>query len=261
MKKILIVCICLSIMTLSSTAHTVESDLYHHVQCTGWDVYEDSKHWGGSNTIMTVSCGDFDGGSSFGSYIENAVDEWDSSTFDGEDLMNIEINNSSGAVVFLDKTSDQMSAEFGYSAWAVTYRSKAGSDSNNHYYTTSGNVEIWVNWTDVVSNKSSRAKTHVPLHELGHVIGLKDVPASVSPNAYLMCNEFGTSYSVPNEITATDKQGAAFILGQHVNHVYESLYIYHNSYYHRQPCSKCGAYKLYSHNYINGTCTLCGHSS
>lgn len=61
MKKILVVCICLSIMTLSSTAHTVESDLYHHVQCTGWDVYEDSKHWGGSNTIMTVSCGDFDG--------------------------------------------------------------------------------------------------------------------------------------------------------------------------------------------------------
>lgn len=259
MKRIITFIICVLLVTVSISAHTTVSDLYHHPQCTGWDVYEDSQHWGSNSTTMTVSCGDFSGNSSFKSYITNAVTSWNNVSFDGTDLIDMCLDNTSGTVIFLNKSAEQMSAEFAYSAWAITYRTKADKDFNNHYNTTAGNVEIWVNWSDVLSGKSTRAKTAVPLHELGHVIGLKDIPASVSPNAYLMCNEFGTTYPVPNEITETDIKGAAFILGVHSAHVFTSTYTSHNSSYHRQSCNKCGAYKLYTHTYSNGVCTGCGY--
>lgn len=261
MKKLFSVFIFLILMFALSCnvlAHSAETGYRHSSNVTGWDIYETSAHWGSYLSTMTIDSGDFVG-TSFQAWIEDAVDDWNSATFNGSDLMSMQVNNSSGCVVFLDKNADEMTAEFNKSAWAVTYRSQASIDSNNHYLSTAGNVEIWVNWSDVLVNKSSRAKAHVPLHEIGHVIGLIDVPSSVSPNAYLMCNGFGTAYAVPNAITTTDIKGAAVILGQHTSHTF--VYEQYNTTSHRKYCSLCGIYNYYYHSDSSATdaCTKCGY--
>lgn len=172
-----------------------------------------------------------------------------------------------GYVRFCKKTLSQMQKLNKQNAWAFVYRTKANTDSKNHYKTTAGNVEIWVNWDDVLSAKASGCKTHTALHELGHVIGLKDISADVSPNAYLMCNEFGKNYSVPKSITAADIKGAAVILGQHTVHSFKYNILNENQ--HIRACSKCGGYTgIANHSFgewVNYSqwqqarhCTACG---
>lgn len=102
-----------------------------------------------------------------------------------------------------------------------------------------GNVQIWINWNDVLRNKPDSCSEHAAQHELGHVIGLKDIPSSVSPNAYLMCNGFGQNYSVPTTITTSDKKGAAVILGRHTTHTWAAD---SSETPNRIYCTKCGVY-------------------
>lgn len=149
---------------------------------------------------------------------------------------------TSGVVKFRNKSSEQIASTFGetYSnSWGVVYRSNATANSTTHHYNlTAGNVQIWINWNDVLVGKKATCKMHTALHEIGHVIGLKDIPSSVSPNAYLMCNGFGANYSVPSEIKAADIKGAAVILGQHTNHSFAT----DSSNSERKYCTKCGIY-------------------
>ncbi len=200
----------------SALAHNMtDCGLSHKVSTTHWDLYESSIHWSSYKTDMTVNCGDFDG-KGFETYINSAVNSWDTAKFNNIDLMSMSIDNESGSVIFLNKTADQMAKVANKTTWAVTYRPGAKNDGTDyhHYSTDAGSIEIWINYDDVLVNKSSTAKTHVPLHELGHVIGLVDIPSSASVNSYLMCNEFGNSVA-PTKITITDERGAAVILGQH----------------------------------------------
>lgn len=246
-----------SIVTVS--AHNMTDCGYKHtVSTTHWDVYEDTIHWGSYSTPITVDCGVFEG-HSFATYINSAVTTWDNATFNGSDLLAMNVDNESGSVIFRNKSADQMAEVAGRTTWAVVYRSGAKKDTSDyeHYSTDAGSVQIWVNWNDVLINKSSTAKTHVPLHELGHVIGLKDIPSSVSVNSYLMCNDFGNSVA-PTTITNADKQGAALILGQHTSHSF--LYTRNNSTSHKKYCKICGIYNYYTHTYnSSGTCTKCGY--
>ncbi len=263
MKKILSLFIAFVIggyvLTATVFAHNITDCGYKHtVSTTYWDVYEDTIHWGSYVTPITVDCGIFEG-HSFESYINNAVTTWDNAKFNGSDLLTMTVDNESGCVIFRNKTADQMAEVAGKTTWAVVYRAGAKKDSSGyeHYSTEASSVQIWVNWNDVLVNKSSTAKTHVPLHELGHVIGLKDIPSSVSVNSYLMCNGFGSS-AAPTTITNTDKQGAALILGQHTSHSF--LYAQNNSSSHKKYCKICGVYNYYAHTYNSvGTCTKCGY--
>lgn len=250
-----------SFYTVKTFAHSVSDCGYKHsVSTTHWDIYEDSVHWGSYNTALTVDCGLFEG-TLFETYINNAVSKWNAATFNGSDLMTMKIDNTSVSAIFRSKTSAQISAVCGSSAWAITYRAGAVIDSSGyqHYSTNAESIAIWVNWNDVLKDKSTTAKTHVPLHELGHVIGLKDIPATVSTNSYLMCNEFGSS-AAPTSITTADKQGAAVILGQHTSHSF--TYSQYSSTAHKKTCSICGVYQYYTHTYnSNGVCIYCGYTS
>ena len=261
-KLIFLVCLIFSSMvfSISSSAHTTSISVLHDPTYTGWDIFNtNDKHHSNSTTAITVSKGEFTV-SDFGSYISDAVSSWNSATFDGRDLLNMS-ESSNGYVKFCKKTLDEMEKVNKGSAWAFVYRSKAAVDSNGHYINTAGNVEIWVNWNDVLSGKSVNAKRHVALHELGHVIGLKDIPYEVSPNAYLMCNEFGQYYAAQSQITLNDKQGAAVILGQHTSHSNNTYGNYsEDSTKHRVICDVCGSYTLASHVYstysaLNGSDT------
>lgn len=245
----------------SLSAHSTTTGLFHDTSVTHWDIYETYHHWGSYLTEITVDCGDFsDSTNKFKSFIQTAIKDWNDASFNGSDLLTITEDNTNGTVIFLDRNADEMDTKFHKSGWAITNQEDASCDSNHHYSTTAGNIEIWVDWTGKVSKtKTDQSKEHVPKHELGHVIGLKDISSNVSVNSYLMCNGFGNS-TAPTTITNADLQGAAVILGQHTTHNFSSTYIFHNSSYHRQPCNKCGAYKLYNHTYSNGTCTKCGYS-
>lgn len=269
-KLIFLVCLIFASMafTISSSAHTTSISVQHDPTYTGWNIYNtNEKHHSNFTTAITVSKGNFTN-ADFGSYITSAVTSWNGSTFDGKDLLNMS-ESSNGYVKFCRKTLDEMKAVNKESTWAFVNRKGATADSNGHYTTTAGNVEIWVNWDDVLCNKTATCKTHVALHELGHVIGLKDIPSSVSPNAYLMCNEFGANYSVPSAITAADKKGAAVILGQHTAHSfrYKSL----SSTQHIYACTKCGGYtEINNHSFGEWVdygqwqqvrhCTYCGYA-
>ncbi len=240
-----------SILSVSSSAHTVSIVVEHDPQYTGWDIYDESEaHHSNYTTAITVNKGDFTS-ADFGNYITNAVTQWNNATFNGTDLLYMK-ESSTGYIKFCKKTLAQMQKVNKGNAWAFVYRSKATTDSNSHYTLNSGNVEIWVNWDDVLSAKATGCKTHTALHELGHVIGLVDIPASVSPNAYLMCNEFGSYYSVPKEITINDKQGAAVILGQHTNHSFSNSGTWNekiDNTQHRRICSVCEGYTIQNHSF------------
>lgn len=249
-----------NMVTATASAHNMtDCGLNHPVSELHWGLYENSLHWSSYQTDMTIDCGDFEGGT-FETYIKNAVTAWDNAKFNNKDLMSMSVDNDNGCVIFLNKTATEMAKAFGSSSWAVTYREKAKDDGTeyNHYSTAAGNVEIWVDWT-TISSKSPNAKNHVPRHELGHVIGLVDVPSSVSPNAHIMCNGFGSNYTPPTSISAADLQGAAVILGQHQHSVSAIQYKYYNSTYCRKTCTVCNARNNYKHNYVNNVCKLCKH--
>lgn len=238
--------------------NTTDCGLKHTVSTTHWDLYENSIHWSSYATEMTVNCGIFKD-TAFETYINSAVTTWNDATFNGQNLMSISIDNTSGSVRFRNKTADQMAKVASRTTWAITYRSGATSDgtSYHHYSTAADSIEIWINYNSVLVNKSSTAKTHVPLHELGHVIGLVDIPSSVSPNSYLMCNGFGVNYSAPTSISNADLQGAAVILGRHTSHNF--VYSKYNSSNHKKTCSICGAYNYSPHSYVNNVCKYCGY--
>lgn len=243
--------------SITVSAHNMDDCGYKHTATTThWDIFEDTIHWGSYASTITVDCGIFEG-HSFENYIGSAVNTWNAATFNNRDLLTMTVNNTSGSVLFRNKSAEQMAEIAGSTTWAVVYRSGAEKDSSNyeHYNTSAGSVEIWINWNDVLVNKSTTAKTHVPLHELGHVIGLKDIPSSASINSYLMCNEFGNS-TPPTVITNADKQGAAVILGQHTSHNF--VYTNYSSTAHKKYCTICGIYNYYKHTYSNNTCTKCG---
>lgn len=247
-----------NIIAVTSAAHNVtDCGLSHTVSTTYWDLYENSVHWSNYATKMAVNCGDFKG-TGFETYIEKAVKTWDSILFNGSDLMSIETDDTNGCVVFKNKTANQMNVKFGYTAWAVTNRSdaKIADTKLHHYSTAAGSVEIWVDW-NTVSGKSDRSKTHVPLHELGHVIGLVDIPKSVSVNSYLMCNDFGST--APITITNADAKGAAVILGQHTHTVKSIPFVKYNDTYCKRTCSICKAYNYYKHTFSNNVCKWCGY--
>ena len=246
-----------ALLSINVLAHSSVTGFRHEPSVTGWDIYEDSAHWVSSTTTITVNKDEFKN-NSFGDCITSAVKSWNDETFDGNDLLSMK-ESSKGIVKFCSKTDKEINATFGHSAWAVTYRTNASLDINNHYKRTANNVQIWVNWTDVLSNKSIGCSTHTALHELGHVIGLTDISADVSYNDYLMCNEFGKTYPVPKKITNNDKQGAAVILGQHSSHNLTN--IKYNRTYHRQTCNVCGVYKNIKHSFYNGVCTKCGYKN
>ena len=248
-----------NITATSAFAHSMtDCGLKHTVSTTHWDLYENSVHWSSYAKKMTVDCGVFEG-SAFETYINNAVTKWDNAKFNNKDLMSIGIDNESGCVLFRNKSADQMARVAKDTTWAVTYREKATDDgtSYNHYSTEAGSIEIWINYNTVLSTKTPTSQTHVPIHELGHVIGLVDIPKSVSINSYLMCNDFGSS-AAPTTITTTDAQGAAVILGQHTAHSY--TYSKYNSSTHKKTCSICAAYKYENHTYSNNVCKYCGYN-
>ncbi|MGN1399712.1 MAG: hypothetical protein ACI4WG_06930 [Erysipelotrichaceae bacterium] len=250
----------INVTATTAFAHnTTDCGLKHTVSTTHWDLYEDSIHWSSYATKMTVNCGIFEG-TAFETYINNAVTTWNNSRFNGQDLMSIDVDNTNGCVRFRNKSADQMAKVASSTTWAVTYRPGAKSDgtSYHHYSTEADSIEIWINYNSVLVNKSSNAKTHVPLHELGHVIGLVDIPSSVSVNGYLMCNEFG-NYPIPTSITTADLQGAAVILGQHTTHNF--VYSNYNSQIHKKTCKTCGAYNYYYHTFVNNVCKYCGYNS
>lgn len=267
-KRLLILVITVAAVvstTLTSFAHETVSGKKHSSKYTGWDIYEDSAHWASYNVNMTVNNGIFNG-TAFADYITYAVTNWNNARFNNQDLMTIS-ESSTGVVRFRNKTTQNMVDEFGEvyrSCWGVVYRTNATIDENNHYELTSNNVEIWINWNDILSKKTGTSRTnccrHTTQHEIGHVIGLKDVPESVSPNAYLMCNGFGQYYSVPTSITTNDLQGAAVILGRHSTHSSYS-YVQYSANNHRKVCGICGAYTLHGHSISNGVCTKCGYST
>lgn len=250
----------LAINATATTAfahNTTDCGLKHTVSTTHWDLFESSIHWSSYATKMTVNCGIFEG-TAFETYINNAVEKWDNAKFNGQDLMSISIDNTNGCVRFRNKKADDMAKVASSTTWAITYRAGAKSDgtSYNHYSTASDSIEIWINYNSVLVNKSSTAKTHVPLHELGHVIGLVDIPKNVSTNSYLMCNEFGNSVA-PTKITEADLQGAAVILGQHTVHSFK--YSNYSTEIHKKLCNTCGAYNYYYHTFSNNVCKYCGY--
>lgn len=261
---VLSIVLAIGCMATSVAAHDSTDRTYKYYETVNhWVVNEDGAHWASYSTAMTVNCGDFTG-TDFETYIKSAVTKWNSATFNGSKLISMSVNNTSGCVYFenADKTTikDLSGSE---TTWAITYRTGCTKNSTTkHISTSADSIRIKVNWS-VLSAKSTTAKTHVPLHELGHVIGLDDISNKASYNAYLMCNEFGSNYSAPTTITTDDIKGAAFILGLHTksDHVLSSTKSYHNSTYHRQPCTVCGAYLLETHSYSNGVCTKCGHKS
>ena len=268
LKKTVISTILLLVLALtlptSASAHSGNSGVKYYPQVTKWDIYENSKHWKSYNTSLTVNSGDFTG-YEFATYVTNAVNSWNSKTFNNQSIIQM-TESSSGVVKFISKSSTDFAAVFGSTnGWGGVYRSNATADSDNHYNLTAGNVEIWINWNEVLSQKpySSRVNccNHTTQHELGHVLGLKDIPASAAYTGHIMCNEFGSNYPVPTTISSNDVQGAAVILGRHKNtdHSFTNMYIFHNQTYHRNPCSLCGGYKLTTHTYVNGTCTACGY--
>lgn len=244
-----------ALLATNTFAHSSLTGYQHELDVTGWDIYENSAHWVNSTTTITVNKEDFKN-NSFGDCITNAVDSWNNETFDGTDLLRMK-ESGQGVVKFCSKTDKEIIATFGESAWAVTYRTNASLDANNHFKRTPNNVQIWVNWNDVLSNKLIGCSTHTALHKLGHVIGLKDISNKVSYNDYLMCNEFGQYHSVPKEITNNDKQGAAVILGQHSSHNLTN--IKYDTTYHRQTRKVCGVYKNVKHSFSNGICSKCGY--
>ncbi len=252
--------VAVNIITTTASAHNAtDCGLNHTVSEQHWGLYESSIHWSSYQTNMTVDCGDFTG-KTFATYITGAVTAWDDAKFNNKDLMSMSVDNDSGCVIFLDKTATQMAETFGTSSWAVTYRTNAVDDGTqyNHYSTAAGNIEIWVDWT-TLSGRSTNAKKHVPRHELGHVIGLIDVPSSVSPNGHIMCNGFGTQYTPPTTISNEDLQGAAVILGQHQHNASTIPYKYYDKTYCRKTCTICNARNRYKHTYKNNICMLCGY--
>ncbi|MCM1333474.1 MAG: hypothetical protein NC084_13765 [Bacteroides sp.] len=245
-------------ITICASAHSQATGCKHESAYTGWDIYEDSVHCASYNEWITVDKGPFSD-DNFGKYITSAVSSWNDATFNGSSLLKMK-ESSSGFIVFKNKTNKQMSAINRDSSWGCVRRGVATYDTTtNHYSTAAGSVEVWINWNDILSKKSSGCSTHTALHELGHVIGLKDISEDVSPNAYLMCNGFGSSYSIPKSITENDKQGAAVILGQHTSHSFQT-YKKHNATYHRTTCTVCGIYKLEKHQKENGACKYCGQA-
>lgn len=248
----------INVTATTAFAHnTSDCGLKHTVSTTHWDLYENTIHWGSYATKMTVNCGVFKE-TAFETYINNAVTTWDNAKFNGQDLMSIGIDNENGCVRFRNKSADQMAKVAAKTTWAVTYRTGATSDgtSYHHYSTSADSIEIWINYNSVLVNKSTNAKTHVPLHELGHVIGLVDIPNTVSVNGYLMCGDFGSS-TIPTSITKADLQGAAVILGQHTAHNF--VYSNYNSEIHKKTCTICGAYNYYYHTFSNNVCKYCGY--
>lgn len=266
MKKVIVFItsvIMLFLLTLNTVAHNSTGSNYkYHELVTHWVAHESGAHWPSYSTTLTVNCGDFTG-TSFADKIEDAVNAWNNAKFNNIKIITMALDNTSGSVYFENVTKEEMRDISGSDlTWAVTYRSECvKSDLNLHHISTAADsIRIKANW-ERVSGKSSNDKLHIPMHELGHVIGLDDISSSASINGYLMCNEFGNS-TIPTTITQQDLQGAAFILGLHTESMHElsSTKIYHNSTYHRQPCTICGAYLLEKHSYVNNRCTICGHT-
>jgi len=237
-----------------SYAHDDNCNLQHDSKYTGWDIFEDSYGHLNHGQSITLSYGDFNNtsDSTFVSAIDYAKNQWNSAYFNGSKLINVSIDNVNGSVTYLKKEPSYFfMVSNDDKTWAVAERGIANKDGNNHVLTTNNNMQISVNWrvvcgdgTTTYPGKSQNAKNHIATHELGHFVGLKDIPASVSSNAYLMCNEFG-SLPAQASLTSQDIQGAAVILGVHTNnnHVFNPP-VSHDSTYNRESCKYCGAYRL-----------------
>ncbi|MCL2052944.1 MAG: matrixin family metalloprotease [Oscillospiraceae bacterium] len=247
---------------------------------TDWDIYETEDktidgritrivgpHWSNYEETITVSHGNFEEEHDFYDYITEAVNTWDSQTFNGSKLLSMEIDDDEGSVVFLNKTDQefvdgkQKSSSWGMVMFNIAWKNKK-LDENGHYLQEPGSIEIWIGWGKLKKSAGSgTAKykqnlTHTALHELGHIIGLKDI---ANPNS-LMYNVG----SAPTTITLADKQGAAVISGQHKDHDFNYPEKEITETTHDKVCTICGVYKekeAHKWDLISWTkCTECGHA-
>lgn len=67
MSSLLVFC-----FSISSSAHSAVTGKLHDASYTGWDIYENSKHWSSYTQNMTIDRGVFTN-ADFGSYITTAV--------------------------------------------------------------------------------------------------------------------------------------------------------------------------------------------
>jgi len=266
---ILILLLLTAIFSIDVSAHSVYTGLTYGSSITGWGIFDDGSHWPSHNTAITVNSGDFGSNHAFYTFINNAVTDWNSQTFNDSKLLTMSLS-STGAVKFFNKTGLQFQ-EIGkdLSTWGCTFVDestkledeenavvKLHHDGNQHHANTPGNIVIWVNWGVIgAKNISDNARNHTARHEIGHAIGLEDMSVNDFDKDYpLMCNDFGKTVTAPSAITARDRQGASAILGQHT-HAY--TYAQHSETQHKKTCNLCFGYAYENHTFSGATCTKC----
>jgi hypothetical protein len=129
-------------------------------------------------------------------------------------------------VVFRNRTNAQFrdlgaSGSFGLVNIPGVWVPGSGTNNLRHYSTAANSIEIWINYDHMLAQINAQHRPtvfdYIARHELGHVIGLRDLPHR-SSNCNIMCNGIGVSAAnFHSTITEQDRRGASVILGQH-NH-------------------------------------------
>ena len=119
------------------------------------------------------------------------------------------------------------------------------TSTNSSGHITSWNLQV----------NTSKTITGVKMaHEMGHIIGLRDLSTTSNKSKIMYQNDSRTA-TTPH---AQDLWGAKIIMGNHASHTW--TYVYHSVNKHRKLCTACGGYKTEACTpNANGYCTKCGH--
>jgi uncharacterized repeat protein (TIGR02543 family) len=245
-------------LTFTTNAHNQHSDIDYNFNNNQWEIYENPRepHWQRHNVPITVNWGDFTTGHAFRTHIDTAVSTWNNATFNNSKLLSV-ATNTNGSVVFRNRTTAQITAKFGTGyrdAWGIVNFDDArllpvnGNGNHLHYSTAANSVEVWINW-GLLQNQSNNARTWVALHEIGHIIGLKDIPRSIAERGHVMVSGFGNADFLTSPSLA-DRQGVSVISGQHTTHNFSIQNQTH------AVCAICNGYFIlpvvvFNQNYIN----------